>query len=172
MTTPKDGQADAECSNRHQHNTALSPRGSAPTNTHREPILQDILDATSDADKQPGAVNPVTLLVKTSECLPISTESAPVHPLKQSINTHQNTDALKAHTSGLNEPDIDSLLELIQEGGSFEEESKPQRGKLAEAIMAVRDASKSKEWSNLLRGVIILTTCLEFPKGDVSEART
>jgi hypothetical protein len=76
---------------------------------------------------------------------------------------------LKAHTTGLSEPDIDSLLELIQGIDGFEEESKPERDKVAEAIMAARGSSQSKEWSNLLRGIIILITCLGFPKGDVSE---
>lgn len=75
----------------------------------------------------------------------------------------------ETHTSGLSEPDIDSLLKIVQKDDSFGEETKPQRDKLAQTIVAVRDASRSKEWSNLLRGVIILTICLKFPKGDVSE---
>jgi hypothetical protein len=121
-----------------------------------------------EGDEQPGAVNPTPLQVKTLRTLP---DSAPVHPPEQSSDTC-STDALKAHTSGLSEPDIDSLLELIQEDDGFEEESKPQRAKVAEAIVAVRDASQSEEWANLLRGIIILTTCLGFPKGDVSETCT
>ena len=35
--------------------------------------------------------------------------------------------------------------------------------------MAVHDASQSEDWSNLLQGVIILTICLEFLKGDISK---
>ena len=194
MTTPKDGQPDAgssnpqqpmppptspdmtiskdgqpESSNSQQRNNPLSLGGSTPTKSRRQPIKQDGYDATSEADKQPGAVDPATPQMKPSETLLISMDSAPVHPPKQLIDSHNTTDAWKAHTSGLSEPDIDSLLELIQDDDGFEEESKPERGKLTEAIVAVRDASRSKDWSNLLRGVIILTTRLEFPKGDVSE---
>ena len=167
MTISKDGQL--ESSNSQQRNNPLPLGGSAPTKSRRQPILQDGHDATSEADKQPGAVDTATPQMKPSETLLISMDSAPVHPPKQLIDSHNTTDAWKAHTSGLSEPDIDSLLELIQDDDGFEEESKPERGKLTEAIVAVRDASQSKDWSNLLRGVIILTTWLEFPKGDVSE---
>jgi hypothetical protein len=124
------------------------------------------LNTTSEADEQLGAATPE---VKASGTLPISTDSAPAHPPKQSSDS-RSTDALKAHTSGLSEPDIDSLLELIQGNDGFEEESKPERDKVVEAIMAARGASQSKEWSNVLRGIIILITCLGFPKGDVSES--
>ena len=167
MTISKDGQL--ESSNSQQRNNPLPLGGSAPTKSRRQPILQDGHDATSEADKQPGAVDTATPQMKPSETLLISMDSAPVHPPKQLIDSHNTTDAWKAHTSGLSEPDIDSLLELIQDDDGFEEESKPERGKLTEAIVAVRDASQSKDWSNLLRGVIILTTWLEFPKRDVSE---
>ena len=102
----------------------------------------------------------------------ISIDCVPDYPPEQSSNSHNTTDAPKAHTSGLSEPDVESLLELIQKDEGFGEGSKPQRDKIAEAIMAVRDASQSQEWSNLLRGAIILTICLGFPKGDVSVTRT
>ena len=82
------------------------------------------------------------------------------------------TDTLKVHTSGLTEPDINSLLELIQTDDGFEEKSMSQRAKVAEAVVAMRDASQSEEWSNLLRGVIILTMCLGFLNGNVSERHT
>lgn len=91
---------------------------------------------------------------------------------EQSSNRRSANGVLKTHTSGLSEPDIDSLLELIQEDEGFEKESKPQRKRLVEAIVAVRHASRSQEWSNLLRGTIILTIELGFPKGDVSVTRT
>jgi len=94
-------------------------------------------------------------------------------PEAESLSLHQpNTNAestLNTNTSGLSEPDIISLLELIQKGKGFEEGSKPQHDKVAEVITAVRDASQSKEWTNLLRGIIILNICLGFLKGDVSE---
>ena len=54
------------------------------------------------------------------------------------------------HTSGLTELDINSLLELIQMDDGFEEKSMPQHAKVAKAIVAMRDASQSEEWSNLL----------------------
>jgi hypothetical protein len=54
------------------------------------------------------------------------------------------------HTSGLTELDINSLLELIQMDDGFEEKSMPQHVKVAKAIVAMRDASQSEEWSNLL----------------------
>lgn len=76
------------------------------------------------------------------------------------------------HTSGLTELDINSLLELIQMDDGFEEKSMPQHAKVAKAIVAMRDASQSEEWSNLLRGVIILTMCLDFLNGNVSESHT
>ena len=167
MSISKDGQPGS--SNSQQRNDPLPLGGSVPTKSRRQPILQDGYDATSEADEQPGAVDPATPQMKPSETLLISMDSAPVHPLKRLTDSHNTTDAWKAHTSGLGEPDIDSLLEFIQDDDGFDEESKPERGKLTEAIVAVRDASQSKDWSNLLRGVIILTTCLEFPKGDVSE---
>jgi hypothetical protein len=167
MSISKDGQP--ESSNSQQRNDPLPLGGSVPTKSRRQPILQDGYDATSEADEQPGAVDPATPQMKPSETLLISMDSAPVHPLKRLTDSHNTTDAWKAHTSGLGEPDIDSLLEFIQDDDGFDEESKPEREKLTEAIVAVRDASQSKDWSNLLRGVIILTTCLEFPKGDVSE---
>ena len=66
----------------------------------------------------------------------------------------------------------DTLLKLIQEYDGFKKESKPQCNRVAEAIMAVRDASQSDNWSNLLRGVIILTISLGFLSGEVSDTRT
>ena len=140
--------------------------------TRQKPILQDGPNKTLEADEQLGVANPTILQAKKSKTPPVSTYSAPIHLPEHPSDCRNATDALKAHASGLGEPDIDSLLGLIQEDGGFEEKSKPHRNKLAEAIMAVRDASQSQEWSNLLRGVIILTTCLEFPKGDVSKTRT
>jgi hypothetical protein len=89
-----------------------------------------------------------------------------------SIATEYTIDVLKPHTSGLREPNIDSLLELIQKGDDFEEESKLRLYEVAKTIMVLRGASQSEEWSNLLRGVIVLTTCLGFPKGGVSETCT
>ena len=96
-------------------------------------------------------------------------DCSPVCRPKQLSNSPNTANALKAHTSSLNGLDINSLLELIQKDDNFEEKSKPHHEKLAEAIMAVRDVSQSEDWSNLLWGVIILTICLEFLKGDVSK---
>ena len=169
-TTAKDGH-DTEYLNLQQSNILTTLGDKAPTKTHRQSTpLQDGLDATK-ANEQLNGVN-TTLPVEISSTLPVSTDNAPVRPPKQSRDDRSTTDALKTHIGGLTEPDIDSLLELIRKDDGFDKESKPQRDKLAEAIMAVRDVSQSKEWSNLLRGIIILTVCLEFPKGDVSEIRT
>ena len=128
--------------------------------------MQDVLNATSKADEQLGATTPQ---VNASRTLPISTVGAPVNPPEQFSDSRSTNDALKAHTSGLSELDIKSLLELIQEDDDFEEESKPQCDKVAKAITAVQHVSQSEKWSNLLQGVIILTICLGFPKGDVSK---
>ena len=160
-TTAKDGH-DTGYLNLHQSNILPTLGDRAPTKAHRQSTpLQDGLDGVN-----------ATLPVEISSTLPVSTDNAPVRPPKQSSDGRSTTDALKTHIGGLTEPDIDSLLELIRKDGGFDKESKPQRDKLAEAIMAVRDVSQSKEWSNLLRGIIVLTICLEFPKGDVSEIRT
>lgn len=168
ITPAKDG-CDAGSSDLQPPNTP-PPGDGAPTKTRQQSTpSQDDPDATFEADKQLGVVNATPLQIKNVRALPISTDSTPAHPPKQSSD---RINALKAHTSGLNEPEIDSLLELIQKDDDFEEESKPHRIKLAEAIVAVRDASQSEDWSNLLRGVIILTICLEFPNGDVSETCT
>ena len=131
--------------------------------------MQDDPDTTFEGDEQLGAVKATSLQVKKSTTLLILIDCSPVCRPKQLSNSCNTADVLKAHTSSLNGPDIDSLLELIQKDDNFEEKSKPHREKLAEAIMAVRDASQSKDWSNLLWGVIILTICLEFPKGNVSK---
>ena len=70
---------------------------------------------------------------------------------QQSKETQDGTtDTSKVHTSGLTELDINSLLELIQMDDGFEEKSMPQHVKVAKAIVAMRDASQSEEWSNLL----------------------
>jgi hypothetical protein len=141
--------------------------------TCQRPILsQDNPNTTPEADEQLSAVNQTPPQAKVSKTSHISIDYAPAHPPEQSSDSHSATDALKAHTSGLSEPDIDSLLELIQDDDGFEEESKPQRDIVAKAIMAVRNASQSEEWSNLLRGIIVLAACLGFPKGDVSETNT
>jgi hypothetical protein len=164
MTAAKDGQSDTRDSNSQQLDNPLSPRGTTPTMICRQPTPSQ--DGTSEADKQLGASSPQ---VETSRTTAITMDSAPIHRLEKSCHPHSTTDALKTHTSGLSEPDIDSLLELIRDDDGFEEESKPQRDKVIEAIVAVRNASPSEEWTNLLRGVIILTICLGFPKGNVSE---
>ena len=100
-----------------------------------------------------------------------STDNTPVHPPEQSNNSGSIT-MLKPHSSGLSEPDIDSLLKHIREYDGFKKESKPQHDRVAEAIMAVQDASQSDDWSNLLRGVIILTISLGFLSGKVSNTHT
>jgi hypothetical protein len=170
MTTAEDEQHDQPNTESSQQPKAPLPLGCrAPTKTRRQLIpSQDGPSAISEADEQLGAVNTTPPQAKTLGTLP---DSTPVHPPDQSSDS-RSTGISKAHTSGLSEPDINSLLKLIQEDDGFEEESKPQRAKVAEAIMAVRDASQSQEWTNLLRGIIILTACLGFPKGNVSETCT
>jgi hypothetical protein len=161
MTAGKDGQSDTINSNSQRLDNPLSPRGSTQTKTRRQPTPSQ--DGTSEADKQLGTSSPQ---VKSSRATAITMDGEPIDRPKET------TDGLKTHTSGLSAPDIDSLLELIQDDDGFEEESKPQRGKVIEAVVAVRNASQSEEWSNLLRGVIILTICLGFPNGNVSETHT
>jgi hypothetical protein len=183
-TSSKDGQPDARRSKSQQPTTHHPQEDRVPNQTCRQPILpHNSPHATPEVDEELGAVNPTLLQVKASttvhelldapQAADKETMNLPQQPMP-SATSPQNTntkDALRAHTSGLNEPDMDSLLDLIQKDNGFDEGSKPQRDKVAEAIMAMRDASKSDEWSNLLRGVIILITCLGFPNGDVSEAR-
>ena len=172
MTAPNDEQPDAESSSSQQPTLPPTSPDMTIPKTRQQLILQDGPNKKLEADEQFGVVNPTILPVKTSKTSPISTDSAPAHLPEHPSDCRNAADTLKVHISGLSEPDVDSLLELIQEEDGFGEESKPQRDKLAETIRAVRDASQSKEWSNLLRGVIILATCLEFPKGDVSKTRT
>ena len=166
-TATKDGHGAGSPSL--QQPDASLPRGDGvPMKTHRQSTLsQDGSNETSETVERHGAVDTILLQVKFSGNLPISKNCMPDYPPEQSSNCRSANSALKTHTSGLCEPDIDSLLEFIRKDEGFEEESKPQREKFAEAIVAVRNASQSQEWSNLLRGAIILTTCLEFPKGDV-----
>jgi hypothetical protein len=163
MTAAKDGQTDAIDSDSQHVDNPVSSRGGTLFESRRQPTPSQ--DGISEADKQLGASSQVN----SPRAAAITMDSEPIHRPKETDDT---TDALKTHTSGLCAPDIDSLLELIQDDDGFEEESKLQRGKVIEAIVAVRNTSQSEEWTNLLRGVIILTICLGFPNGNVSENHT
>jgi hypothetical protein len=80
MTTPKDGQPDAESSSSQQ--PALpptSPDMTIPKTRQQQLIMQDGPNKKLEADEQLDVVNPTILPVITSKTSPISTDSAPPH---------------------------------------------------------------------------------------------